>query len=66
MKVREACETVASSVSLETTVITTFELGAWVKTTVNVSVVPVSETETFVFDLVKPAESLSAVATVTV
>ena len=27
-----------------------------------VSVVPVSETETFVFDLVKPAESLSAVA----
>ena len=66
VNVREEGETVASSVSPEDTSITTFELGAWVKTTVNVSVVPVSETETFVVDLEKPGESLSAVAAVTV
>ena len=35
-------------------------------TTVNVSVVPVSDTETVDFDFVNPAESLSAVAAVTV
>ena len=66
VNVREEGKTVASSVSPEDTSITTFELGAWVKTTVNVSVVPVSETETFVLDFEKPGESLSAVAAVTV
>ena len=66
VKVKEEGETVASSVSSEDTSITTFESGWASKTTVNVSVVPVSETVTAVLDLVKPAESLSAVATVTV
>ena len=66
VNVREALSTVASSVSSEVTLITTFELGWASNTTVNVSVVPVSETVTAVLDLVKPAESLSAVATVTV
>ena len=52
--------------SPDVTLITTSEAGSAVSTTVNVSVVPVSETETADFDFVKPAESLSAVAAVTV
>ena len=55
-----------TSVSPEDTSITTLELG-WVdNTTVNVTVVPVSETVTAVFDLEKPAVSLSAVAALNV
>ena len=66
VNVREEGETVASSVSSEDTSITTLELGWVVNTTVNVSVVPVSETVTAVFDLEKPAVSLSAVAALNV
>ena len=69
VKVNEDGETVASSVSPEDTSITTFEDGWASKTTVNVSVVPVSETEVPPPDsaTVKPAcGSLSTVSAVTV
>ena len=59
-------DTVASSVSPDVTLMTTSDAGCMFNTTVNVSVVPVSDTETADFDFVKPAESLSAVAAVTV
>ena len=69
VNVREEGETVASSVSPEETSMTTFEDGWASNTTVNVSVVPVSETEVPSPDsaTVKPAcGSLSTVSAVTV
>ena len=60
--------TVASSVSLEAIVRTTSDVGWAVRTTVNVSVVPVSATavDPSVSVTVKPATSLSVVETETV
>ena len=60
--------TVTSPVSLEVTVKTTFDAGCAVRTTVKVSVVPVSATLVDPPDsvMVNPATSLSTVVTETV
>ena len=68
MNVNVDADTVASPVSPDVTLITTLESGSAVSTTVNVSVLPDSLTCVDPPDwvTVKPAESLSAVAAVTV
>ena len=68
MNVNVDADTVASPVSPDVTLITPLESGCVFNTTVNVSVDPDSETAVDPDDwvTVKPAESLSAVAAVTV
>ena len=68
VNVNVPADTVASPVSLETTEITTSDVGWASKTTVNVSVEPVSATVVEPPDsaTVNPAVSLSAVETDTV
>ncbi|MCP4848931.1 MAG: hypothetical protein GY899_13405, partial [Verrucomicrobiaceae bacterium] len=67
VNVRDAVDTVASPVSPEETSNTTSDVGWALRTTVNVSVVPVSETVVAPPDAatVKPGESSSAVVTAT-
>ena len=68
VNVNDAADTVASPVSPDVTLITTSEPGSAVNTTVNVSVLPDSATAVEPDDwvTVNPAESLSALAAVTV
>ena len=68
VNVSEATLTVASPVSALLTRITTFESGSASRTTVKVSVVPVSDTEVEPLDstTLKPAASSSVVVALTV